>query len=149
WTVRRNYAIDIALGTGAHMAPLVDLLWRQPQCRVAMCGRDNACWQALTSHFSIHRVESRSLHQSHLINPHQERLSVKDFQSLVADFEQKEVMHRDAARRATAEERRERVAELIEQHVSDEGWRGLVRDARQAAENGQKEFLLLRFPAQL
>jgi hypothetical protein len=35
------------------------------------------------------------------------------------------------------------------QHISDEGWRTLLRRGRQAAEHGQKEFMLLRFPSQL
>jgi hypothetical protein len=41
------------------------------------------------------------------------------------------------------------VAELIEHHISNENWRGLMHQARQAAERGEKEFLLLRFPSQL
>ena len=41
------------------------------------------------------------------------------------------------------------MAELIDRHISDESWRGLVHQARQAAEHGEKEFMLLRFPTQL
>jgi len=36
--------------------------------------------------------------------------------------------------------------QLIDQHISDENWRGLMH---QAAEGGEKELLLLRFPSQL
>jgi hypothetical protein len=67
----------------------------------------------------------------------------------VADSEHKEIEHREEARRAAAAGRRQQVNELIEHHVSDENWRALLHQARQAAEHGQKEFMLLRFPSQL
>jgi hypothetical protein len=41
------------------------------------------------------------------------------------------------------------MAELIDRHISDESWRALVHQARQAAEHGEKEFMVLRFPSQL
>jgi hypothetical protein len=41
------------------------------------------------------------------------------------------------------------VAGLIDQHISDENWRALLHEARQSAEQGEKEFMLLRFPSQL
>jgi hypothetical protein len=41
------------------------------------------------------------------------------------------------------------VAELIDQHISEEGWRDLLHRARNAAQHGQPEFMLLRFPSQL
>jgi hypothetical protein len=72
-----------------------------------------------------------------------------DFQRLVADFEQTEVQHREEAGREAAEQRRRRVAELIDRHVSDERWRNLLHRARGSAEHGRKECMLLRFPSQL
>ena len=72
-----------------------------------------------------------------------------DFRELMADHKHQEQLQRPQHRRAAAEERRHRVAELINQHISDENWRGLVHQARQAAERGEEEFLLLRFPTQL
>jgi hypothetical protein len=48
-----------------------------------------------------------------------------------------------------AEQRSHHVAELIHRHISDVGWRSLVQHARQAAEQGEKEFMLLQFPAAL
>jgi CBS domain-containing protein len=72
-----------------------------------------------------------------------------DFRDLVADFAQREAEHQDAARRAAADQRRQATKELIDHHLSDREWRGLLQQARQAAEHGQKEFLLLRFPASL
>lgn len=73
----------------------------------------------------------------------------EDFRGLVSDFEHKEAEQRAEARRLAAAERRRRVETLIDHHVSDESWRTLVHQARQAAEHGETEFLLLRFPAQL
>ena len=77
------------------------------------------------------------------------RLTVADFQALVTDFEHKELEHREAARRDAAALRRRKVTELIDLHVSDENWRSLLHQARQAAEQGRKSMLLLRFPSQL
>jgi hypothetical protein len=36
------------------------------------------------------------------------------------------------------------MAELIDRHICDENWRALVHQARQAAEHGEKEFMLLQ-----
>jgi CBS domain-containing protein len=69
-----------------------------------------------------------------------------DFRDLVAGFERKELQHRQAERRTAAEQRQRQVTELIDQHISDSGWRSLLHQARQAAEQGQSEFMLLRFP---
>lgn len=81
--------------------------------------------------------------------PDEDGLSAKDFQGLVSDHEQQEAHHRLDARRAAAEQRRQRVASLIDHHVSDAYWRSLLHQAREAAEHGEKEFMLLRFPSQL
>jgi CBS domain-containing protein len=81
--------------------------------------------------------------------PASDRLAVADFQRLVTDFERKEAEHREEARRVAAIEHRHRVAELIDQHISEKGWRDLLHRARNAAEHGQLEFMLLRFPSQL
>jgi CBS domain-containing protein len=72
-----------------------------------------------------------------------------DFRSLVADFAQHETKDQTAARQAAIERRRQETRELIDHHISDGEWRSLLQQARQAAEHGQKEFLLLRFPAAL
>jgi CBS domain-containing protein len=76
-------------------------------------------------------------------------LMAADFRRLVSDHEQQKATHRQEARRAAAEERRHRVAELIDHHITEESWRRLVHQARVAAERGEKEFMLLRFPSQL
>jgi len=68
---------------------------------------------------------------------------------LVADHEHKKLEHEQELRCAAVEQRRERVAELIDRHISDENWRALLQQARQSAEQGEKEFMLMRFPSQL
>ncbi|HEY1431662.1 MAG TPA: CBS domain-containing protein [Stellaceae bacterium] len=104
-------------------------------------------------------MERRSLHDQH--EPEQAqpaeappvrddtRLLAADFRRLAADHENQELQHRREQRRVAAEGRRRRVAELIEHHISEESWRSLIHQARLAAERGEKEFQLLRFPSQL
>ncbi len=72
-----------------------------------------------------------------------------EFRGLASAFRRKEIEEMMREERLADEQRRHRVAELIGQHVSDEAWRSILRHAREAAEHGQKEFMLLRFPSQL
>jgi CBS domain-containing protein len=72
-----------------------------------------------------------------------------DFRGLVADHEHKHTEELRAHRSALVEQTHQHVAELIDRHISDTSWRSLMHDARQAAEHGDKEFMLLRFPSQL
>jgi CBS domain-containing protein len=76
-------------------------------------------------------------------------LTASDFRGLIADHEHKKLQHSQELGRTAAEQRRKRVAELINRHISDENWRSLLHKARQSAEQGEKEFMLLRFPSQL
>lgn len=103
----------------------------------------------LNNHFlQAHRSESdhRAAQSYGAVS---DTLSVGDFRGLVADFERRQAEQHDAARRAAAEQRRQKTKELIDQHISDESWRSLLHQARQAAERGEKEWLLLRLPSQL
>jgi CBS domain-containing protein len=77
------------------------------------------------------------------------RPTAADFRGLVADHEHKKVADSREHRRVAADQRRDRVAELIDRHISDEDWQALLHRARQSAEQGEKEFMLLRFPSQL
>jgi len=76
-------------------------------------------------------------------------LSVADFHKLMADFARHQAEATEAARRAEAAHRRERVKQLVAEHVRDERWNALLHGAREAAERGEEEFLLLRFPSDL
>jgi len=81
--------------------------------------------------------------------PHEDGLSVTDFQGLLSDFEEKKREKHEAIRQAAVKQRQERVTAMIDRHVSDDGWRSLLHQAREAAEHGQKQLMLLRFPSEL
>ena len=76
-------------------------------------------------------------------------MGAADFRHAVEEFEEQETRKQAEVRRAAAERLRVQVEELLDQHISDAQWRDLLRKARSAADNGEKEFLLLRFPSQL
>ncbi|MBV8508077.1 MAG: CBS domain-containing protein [Alphaproteobacteria bacterium] len=48
------------------------------------------------------------------------------FSQLMADHKHQELLHGEEHRRTAAERRRLKVAELIDRHISDEKWRGLI-----------------------
>ena len=76
-------------------------------------------------------------------------LTADDFRRLV--FQRREELAAEGARQRTEEiERRSNAAQrLVDRHVTDEEWNGLLDAAREAAERGEVEFLLLRFPSEL
>jgi CBS domain-containing protein len=76
-------------------------------------------------------------------------LSVADFRALAADFQHRNSAQEEVERRAAAAERHRRVADLIDHHIAEDSWRLLLQHAREAAARGEKELLLLRFPADL
>lgn len=76
-------------------------------------------------------------------------VTVEQFRQLMSDFGHRELEQHDEARRTAAKQRRQEVATLIDEHVSGEEWRALLHQAREAAEHGLKEFMLLRFPSDL
>ena len=79
----------------------------------------------------------------------EDELSIDSFRHLVTAFGQEQAERRNEASRDAALRRRQRVKELIDQHFSDESWRTLLHHAREAAEHGDKECILLRFPSDL
>src|SRR5215469_969737 len=86
--------------------------------------------------------------RTHMTTPDSRPLAA-EFRRLVSDFDAVELRNREENRRAAAEQRRRAVAELINVHASEETWRGLLHQAREAAEHGAREFMLKRFPSQL
>ena len=74
---------------------------------------------------------------------------VADFQGLVSDFKRHEREQREALGQAAAERRGQEVKELIDQHILDEKWRALLHEARVAAQRGEKQLVLMRFPSEL
>jgi hypothetical protein len=79
----------------------------------------------------------------------EDRTPAAGFRALVHDHQRSEAQHQEEARRVAAEHRQQAVKELIDHHVGDESWRAMLHNARHAAERGQTELMLLRFPAQL
>ncbi len=72
-----------------------------------------------------------------------------DFRHLMDDFQQSRLRERAAVAKAKSVERAGRLAELIDHHVSESLWHGLLNRAREAAARGEHESLLLRFPSEL
>jgi CBS domain-containing protein len=75
--------------------------------------------------------------------------SVAAFQTLGKDFAHAKQERRDAAERAVSEHDRQQVKELTDHHIDDSSWTAILKNAREAAENGEKQFMLLRFPCDL
>jgi CBS domain-containing protein len=88
-------------------------------------------------------------HAPPMTQPDEASSAAADFRRLAADFENKEAHRREDLRHSAGEERQHRAEELIGKHISDGSWRHLLHEARTAAEQGLKEFLLLRFPSQV
>jgi CBS domain protein len=134
-----------------------DLVRALAEAKAQPAGNGGSARGALAN--AVAGIERRFLHRQHeadrlrrdepVREPDETTLMAGDFRRLMADHEHQEDLHRQEHRRAAAAERRLRVADLINDHISDKNWRGLVHQARQAAERGEKEFLLLRFPTQL
>ncbi len=72
-----------------------------------------------------------------------------DFQTLVADSEHRKAAQQASAKQEAIAQRRARVEALISHHIDDPNWRALLHQARLAAEAGEPEALLLRFPSGL
>jgi len=80
--------------------------------------------------------------------PQPGHITAKDFRHLVADFHTSEYVKAQKQREAVASARKEKVKKLVDTHISDVDWKEMVHKARVAAERGDTEFLLLRFPSQ-
>ncbi len=79
----------------------------------------------------------------------EEGFTATDFRSLVGAAESEKTAEMEAAQTAAAGQHRVRMKEAIDHHVTDDRWRGLLREARHAAQQGETELLILQFPAEL
>jgi CBS-domain-containing membrane protein len=75
--------------------------------------------------------------------------SVDDFRRLVTDHEERERKDGEELRKSVVEKRRRVASEFAARHISDEVWHDLIHKSQLAAQTGQKEFMLLRFPSEL
>lgn len=71
------------------------------------------------------------------------------FRKLAEAFQSEQARHRQDLQREAAEQRRRKAAQILDDHISDETWHGLLHQARRAAARGEKDFMLLRFPSQV
>lgn len=76
-------------------------------------------------------------------------LSAGAFRRLVERAVSEEQAQRSAVARAKEEARRRRIADLVAARLDDTTWRDMLERARTAAGRGERELLLLRFPADL
>jgi CBS-domain-containing membrane protein len=76
-------------------------------------------------------------------------ISAQHLRDLSEEYRHREREHRDQLQRAAANHLRDEVKELTEHHIDDDAWQELVARSVAAAEHGEKEFLLLRFPSAL
>ena len=103
----------------------------------------------LDERFGLHRSPEQPQTAAAPSEPPKPGFQAANFRELVQDFEHRQGRMREEAHRAAAEQRQQRVGQLINEHISDQNWQDILHRARQAAENGQKEFMLLRFPSHL
>jgi len=71
------------------------------------------------------------------------------FSALVEDFDHLKAHQHVEEQRAATEQRKLLVKDMTDHHIEDENWRHILLKAQAAAEAGQKELLLLRFPCEL
>lgn len=81
--------------------------------------------------------------------PQGHELDAEEFRKLVAEFETEQTYRKDEERRVQEKVHAEKMKALIGEHISEQRWRTLLRQAREAAARGETEFLLLRFPHDL
>ncbi len=75
--------------------------------------------------------------------------SVDLFQGLEKAFKDAQIQRKQDLNNAATAARHEQVKNLIAYKISDAEWDGLIDGARKAAEHGEKQHLLLRFPSGL
>jgi CBS domain-containing protein len=76
-------------------------------------------------------------------------LSANALQELVAHHWEEEAAHRAEARGQVAETHLKQTRQLLAAKLSEESWQHMLRNARAAAQKGEEEQLLLRFPCEL
>lgn len=78
-----------------------------------------------------------------------ETIDASEFRAASEEADHRATRRRQAERGAAEERRHAKFEELIDTHVEDKAWSDLLRQAKQAADKGETEFVLLRFPSEL
>ncbi len=76
-------------------------------------------------------------------------VSADAFRGLVVHFEHEESTRRAEAHRGASEKRHQEARELLKARLSEETWRHMLDESRSAAQKGEQEHLILRFPSEL
>jgi CBS domain-containing protein len=76
-------------------------------------------------------------------------VSASEFRELVGAHERQIAIERIEQHRAATALREQRIRELAARRLTDAQWRGMLSQARAAAQSGLTEYMLIRFPAQL
>jgi CBS domain-containing protein len=102
--------------------------------------------------FPYERLAALTQHEQPDVPPQPatpEEPSADAFSSLVAHFEQDELARRAEAHREMMEKRQHEVRELMAAQLSEEAWQRMLSESRLAAQKGEQEHLILRFPSEL
>jgi hypothetical protein len=81
--------------------------------------------------------------------PSADVLSAESFQSFERAFKDAQTQKVQHLKTEAVENRHRQVEEMLKAKISDADWGGLVHQAQKAAEHGEKQYLLLRFPSDL
>ena len=79
----------------------------------------------------------------------EDTLSAKLFRHLMEDFERARDLRREQERHEAEQQHHDQARFLLEHHVVDSQWQTILNGAREAASRGEKEYLALRFPAEV
>lgn len=75
--------------------------------------------------------------------------SAEDFRRIIAASRAKKAQEAELARERAAEEAAKELNRMLADHVSEPEWKEMLKRARRAAERGERQCLVLRFPRQV
>ncbi len=81
--------------------------------------------------------------------PGSDELSAGAFRDLALHFKLEEVSHREDMKHQVVESQHKQAQEMLATRLSEASWQHMLRNARAAAQKGEEEQLLLRFPSEL
>ncbi|MBT3069418.1 CBS domain-containing protein [Rhodomicrobium sp. Az07] len=81
--------------------------------------------------------------------PRAEAITAADFRLIAQDAATKKLRQRAIKDHVRSEDRMARVKQLIDTHLSEDEWLNVLQRSRDAAERGEREYLVLQFPAEL
>jgi CBS-domain-containing membrane protein len=76
-------------------------------------------------------------------------IDIQHFRAFTESYKHELTRKGAESREASAAARRRTVQQLVDHHIGEETWHNLLHRAREAAQHGDKEFMLLRFPHDL